>query len=70
MKRLLSLVLLAAVLLTLGVSLVSCGEKAECSLCGEEYPVKDMMKETDFGEVYYFCPECNENIGDIEDILD
>lgn len=58
MKRILSLALLAVMLVTFALSFVACGEKAECSICGEEYAVKKMHEVTEFDETYYVCEEC------------
>ena len=69
MKRILSLVLLAVMLVTLCVSFVACGEKAECSLCEEEYPVRKMEKEEIFGEEVYVCEDCMEDLEDLGNLF-
>jgi len=64
MKRILSLVLLAVMLVTLALSFVACGEKAECDFCGEEYPVRKMEKDEVCGEEVYICEDCMEDLED------
>ena len=72
MKRVISLVLALVLVLSLAVMICSCGEKAECSICGEEKNVKDMTKIGD----KYLCNYCNlfddayeaeEFIGDLDE---
>ena len=69
MKRILSLVLLAVMLLTVCLSVTACGKKAECSLCGEEYPVRKMEMEEVFGEEVYVCEDCMEDLEDLGNLF-
>ena len=66
MKKVVSIILAAIMILTLAVSLCSC-EKAECDLCGEEKLVSKMTVEEVFGEKIYYCNDCKE---DLEDLFD
>lgn len=58
MKKLMSIMLVAAVTL----SFASCGEKAQCDFCNEEYPVKKMRENNALGETIYICEECYEEM--------
>lgn len=57
MKKVISTIL-AVVVLASAVLLTSCGEKAECDFCNEEYPVKKMRESEVFGDTMYMCDEC------------
>ena len=66
MKKAISYVLVAVMILTLAVSLCSC-EKAECFFCNEEKLVSQMTEEEVFGEKIYYCNDCKD---ELEDLLD
>lgn len=60
MKKLMSILLVVAVAL----SFASCGEKAQCDFCNEEYPVKKMRENEVWGETMYMCDECYEEMSE------
>ncbi|MBE6558813.1 MAG: hypothetical protein E7661_07390 [Ruminococcaceae bacterium] len=64
MKKALSLILTAIILLTATLPLAACGKKEECELCGDEYPEKKMDKVRFAGDTYYVCEDCE---GDYEE---
>ena len=68
MKKVISLVLAAIMLLTLAVSLCSC-EKVECDLCGEEKFKNQMTVEEVFGEEIYYCKDCQEDLEALGDLF-
>ena len=69
MKKAVSIILAAIMLFTLAISLCSC-EKAECDLCGEEKLVSKMTVEEVFGEKYYYCDDCQEDLEELGDLFD
>ena len=71
MKKIISLVLVAVMLLTLCFALASCGEKVKCSICKEEFRAKDKNVTAKIGDyVTYMCDDCLESANDIKDGLE
>ena len=66
MKKALSLILTAIILLTATLPLAACGKKEECELCGDEYPEKKMDKVRFAGDIYYVCEDCEDEEEDCE----
>lgn len=67
MKKIISLVLVAVMLLTLCFALASCGEKAVCDTCGKEFRAKDDNIKGMFGKNVYVCNDCLEDVEDIKE---
>ncbi len=68
MKKILALVLALVMILSLALTITSCGKKVPCTSCGEEYSENKMEKEEILGETIYMCPDCMdalENLGDL-----
>lgn len=61
MKKTIS-VILTVVMLISSLALTSCGEKAECDFCGEEYLARKMRESEVFGETIYICDECYDEL--------
>ena len=64
MKKALSLILSAIMLLTAILPLTACAKKEECELCEDEYSENKMEKIKYAGDTYYVCKDCE---GDYEE---
>ncbi len=61
------LAILTVGMLASSALLTSCGEKARCDFCNEEYPVKKMRESEVFGDTMYMCDECYDEMKDMFD---
>lgn len=67
MKRFISILLAAVLLLTTVIGLCSCGEKMECEGCGKEFNKAQAKTKVYDGYTYKLCKDCADLIQDYVD---
>ena len=65
MKKLISMILMAAMLITATISMTSCGEVIGCDLCNNEDKKSRMHEIEIWGEKAILCDECYDEMMEI-----